>query len=245
MKKNIFLFLTILTTCYITCSVTPTKGGLDDAVQFLQTSFKQNPNRHVLEIIGEAGTPEAQALISSVRNANEDTLFLRENIFYRALVEVVKKWPKEDLHCHVSPSLSCEWVIKHVREKWDRYKPEFEKRLYDDAFAAWRKKNEGTVTLACVEAFVNGKEVVTSDSDKEIENVFPVTKIQPMRLIYRSICFQRTKIVLFWKMWHFLLMLLYMCFVLILPTVFVWLIFGLIHVKNITVKGLIRSKRFA
>ena len=109
---------------------------------------------------------DIKRLVDSVTNPKPKQKFLRKNIAYKALVLLVKMWPKKDLHCHVSPSLSAKWVNDVVKKNWDVYRDEFSKRLNDVDWYAWRKKHEKTVTLEAVRAFDLGAD------QKSIEKIF-------------------------------------------------------------------------
>jgi adenosine deaminase len=133
-----------------------------------QIELAQNSDRHILEICESVSKNlkysrnlkrEVDELIQSITRPGEDSEFPYDNIAYQALIFLVKTWPKKDMHCHVSPSLSTKWVIEKVRSDWNNYKDEFRKQVD-------KKSLKSSVTFHAIKAFLDCK------SDEEIEKIF-------------------------------------------------------------------------
>ena len=123
----------------------------------IHKEIKKGSARHILNILEEVckkfrrqTAAEISQLIASIDYPNPNQKFLYDNIAYQALILLIRTWPKKDYHCHVSPSLSVDWVIKQVRANWSTYAKEFDRRFRD---SGWMRANKGTVTLEAMKAF--------------------------------------------------------------------------------------------
>jgi len=110
----------------------------------LKEEIEEDPNRHICAILEQVSEnledeegPEAARLNSEIyalldriddardkgpyldesEKDNEELLFPFANIAYRALVEVVRSWPKRDLHTHISNSISEESILQGLIRK--------------------------------------------------------------------------------------------------------------------------------
>ena len=73
--------------------------------------------------------PEGVIAINIVREPKDDDKFPFNNLAYRALIWMVRFWPKQDLHCHIDPSLPESWVVERLIERESDYKPLVDKGL--------------------------------------------------------------------------------------------------------------------
>jgi adenosine deaminase len=143
---------------------------LVDLAMAIHNETRANSHRHILDILkllmGRFPGKGIGRLIAAIEDPSSQDVFPYDNFAYQALILLVRSWDKKDFHCHVSPSLSVQWVVDTVGRNRGLYEEEFRKRLYDDEYADWRRENAGTVTLEAIRAFYKEKD------GKEIRYIF-------------------------------------------------------------------------
>lgn len=146
-------------------------------MQELHRAVDLNPDRHITDIFedikqefdSESKTCiDIRELLSRLKDPREMQQFPYDNIAYQSLILLIRSWPKKDCHCHISPSLSVQWVINTIRKHLDAdYKETFHEYINGASWKNWREKWKDTVTFEVIKIFDSGQ-----PTDHEIKKLF-------------------------------------------------------------------------
>jgi FkbH-like protein len=158
---------------------------IHELANLFEAEVNKGADRHILKILNEskrtlekkiedgAGLRRRRLLkplselIRSVRSQADH--FPRHNLAYQALIVMVRRWPKKDVHCHVGPSLPESFVVDGLKEK----EPQLRKK-FEDYFSDEQHRDERSILFHLWEFLkpkTNWKELNEKDL-KEIRKIF-------------------------------------------------------------------------
>ncbi|MBU1923371.1 MAG: hypothetical protein KJ710_03795, partial [Candidatus Omnitrophica bacterium] len=144
------------------------KGGAISGLELFKIALN-NMRKGRTELKGAAGElvmVQLSGLIKDIKTVRSGrgrkVEFKRDNLAYRALVEIVRLWPKIDLHRHISNSLSAEFINDMFQKKTDAQKEQIMERV--------KKLNEAAKEEAKKDATIE-LTLFTDDMFKDLEEL--------------------------------------------------------------------------